>query len=692
MRVARRRTTPGAGRRPRTALLASLALALALPLTAAGGAAASSAPPTDAPSAEPTEEPGTPDGGSEGRPVTATYTNPLMPEVPGGGTVDSCADPTVLRGQEEGSKTWFMYCTTDPLNDEDLGEDGGDEGTEPDLVFQRIPQMVSTDLVNWTYVGNALPTGTEIPAWIDPTSAFWAPEVAYNSTQDTYYMFLTVTQTTAAGGGSDECPNDSAIGVATSKSPLGPWVISDAPVVAPRVDPNSDPNAECRPYLWTFDPDVLGDTVEGDTGTFYYGSYYGGIFGTDVTFTADGATTGEQSAHTMISIGNRYEGANVVEKDGAHYLFGSATNCCNGALTGYSVFVGRSTEGPLGPFLDREGNSLLDTQVGGTPFLTMNGNRWIGTGHNTVFQDAGGQWWTIYHAVDQEDPFYATSPGFTKRPALLDPVDWVDGWPTVNGGRFASDTEMPAPAGQEGERSLHVAPTVVAPHVPGVALRSDEFDGKRLRGWDWVREDAASTELVDGVLEFEVQQADLFVDSNNASVLLRRAPAEGDYMVETRMRIAGLPNEGCCHNFVQGGLVVYGDDDNFIKLVNASIWETRQTEFAKELNPVPGPGYSRYGNTVVGPPSEYSEDTWTYLRIVVEHLDEDEQEVAGGDTERYTSYTSQDGETWVRGGAWTHSLGDARIGLVSMAAPAPDTYTSEFDYFRVFSLEGGTGS
>ena len=52
----------------------------------------------------------------------------------------------------------------------------------------------------------------------------------------------------------------------------------------------------------------------------------------------------------------------------------------------------------------------MDPQTGGTPFLTMNGNRWVGTGHNTVFQDAAGDWWTIYHAVDQADPFFATSP------------------------------------------------------------------------------------------------------------------------------------------------------------------------------------------------------------------------------------------------------------------------------------------
>jgi arabinan endo-1,5-alpha-L-arabinosidase len=121
---------------------------------------------------------------------------------------------------------------------------------------------------------------------------------------------------------------------------------------------------------------------------------------------------------------------------------------------------------------------------------------------------------------------------------------------------------------------------------------------------------------------------------------------------------------------VQAGLVIYGDDNNFIKLVEVSIWETRQTEFAKELFPVPD-GYPRYGNTVVGPPGE-----WSYLRIVKRNTK---------DGEFYTAYTSLDGVNWVRGGTWTHELGaDASIGLVSMGGSG---FTANFDYVRVYKLK-----
>ena len=50
----------------------------------------------------------------------------------------------------------------------------------------------------------------------------------------------------------------------------------------------------------------------------------------------------------QVTIGNRYEGTDVVRHDDWYYLFASATNCCNGPLTGYSVFAGRSRS-PLRP-------------------------------------------------------------------------------------------------------------------------------------------------------------------------------------------------------------------------------------------------------------------------------------------------------------------------------------------------------
>src|SRR5260370_29126289 len=139
---------------------------------------------------------------------------------------------------------------------------------------------------------------------------------------------------------------------------------------------------------------------------------------------------------------------------------------------------------------------------------------------------------------------------------------------------------------------------------------SDEFNSPTVSPqWSWVRQPAAGTFGLTGQeFQFDTQNADLFLDSNNASVLVEAAPAS-DYIVETRVNL-NVPAVGCCQNFVQAGVVIYGDDDNYVKLVHVSIFDTRQTEFAKELAPVPN-GFPRYGSTLAGPPSD-----WTWLRIL----------------------------------------------------------------------------
>lgn len=583
-----------------------------------------------------------------------TYTNPLHISIPnsGGQLVGSCADPSIIYGQDH---YWYIYCTTDPLNDQDRNASG-------DLNFHLIPMHRSKDLVNWTYVGDAF---SARPAWVASDAGLWAPDIEFFNNQ--YYLYFTASNTSLPGGGS-------AIGVATGPTPAGPWTDHGSPVVPPE-----DFSGAKR---WVFDPAIIKD----DSGQRYifYGSYFGGVSARKLS--SDGFTS-DPASETPIAIPNRYEGTYITRRNGYYYFLGSATNCCNGPLTGYDVFVGRS-KNLLGPYIDREGVSLLDSRVGGTPVITMNGNRWVGPGHNAVFKDFDGQYWTVYHAVDRADPYFAGSVGFTKRPVLLDPLDWQDGWPVLRGGLGPSDSPMPAPAAQPGDKTRY-HPQFAKPAKPQKleSAYSDEFNSTTLSSqWQWVRPPAAGTfGLTAGTFRFDTQNADLYVDSNNASVLTEATPS-GEYIVETKVKTT-VPVAGCCFNYVQAGLVIYKDDDNFIKLADVSIWETRQTEFAKELSPVPA-GYPRYGNTVVGPPGD-----WAYLRVVKtfgRSADQDQTDAQGGANhsrpteEIYTPYTSRDGITWEKGGAWTHKLGDnARIGLVSMGGSG---FTANFDYVRVYRL------
>ncbi|WP_231881568.1 family 43 glycosylhydrolase [Deinococcus puniceus] len=573
--------------------------------------------------------------------VKLTYSNPLTIKKADGTRVESCADPAVIQSRTPGDTNWYLYCTTDPHNTKDVDANNN-------LNFHLISMAKSPDLVNWTYIGDAFTTK---PDWVKDDAGLWAPNIEYLNGK--YYLYYTASDTKARG---------SAIGVATSTSPTGPWTDSGTPVVEPQGPPGGNPDDR----RWVFDSEVITD--DAGQNWMYYGSYFGGISVRKLS--ADGLKT-DAATQKEVAIDNRYEGAQVVKHGGFYYLMLSAANCCNGPLTGYSMFTGRSAS-PTGPFVDKEGVSLLDPRTGGTPLISMNGNRWVGPGHNAVFTDAGGQDWTMYHAIDLNDPYF-TPGGVNKRPVLLDPLDWVDEWPTVRAGNWASDSVMPAPAAQAGQLSAY-KPNPPKPDVLGNTLSAfnDDFSGPALAPrWTWVRPPAAAEAgLENGALRFATQPADLFENSNNASVLTQNAPA-GDYAVDIKLQ-SDLPDEGCCFNYAQGGLLIYGDDDNFIKLGVTSIWNTRQIEFAKEQNPV-ADKFPRYGNTVLSAPGR---ETW--LRIVRRA-----SSVAGAG-ETYTAYSSRDGMSWTKGGTWTHKLGQAKIGLFSMGGAG---FTSRFDSVRVYSLK-----
>ncbi len=606
-----------------------------------------SAVPGGTPGATTTSAGSSTDAGRHGR-VAPTHRNPVALALPDGQTAASCADPTVIRGAGR-DRNWYLYCTTDALTATEQNPDGS-------LVQHAVPTYRSTDLTHWTYVNDAFPTK---PAWVGEANGVWAPDIVYRAGErgrpGTWFLYYAASDTPSATGPTG---GGSAVGVATSSSPTGPWKDSGGPVVAPQAAPNGDGQR------WAFDPEVITDR---GTTYLYFGSYFGGV--NVRRLSADGLRS-DPASERQIAIDNRYEGAYLMRHGGWWYFMGSATNCCNGALTGYGVFVARSRS-PLGPFVDRDGVAITATRVGGTPLLAQNGNRWVGTGHNTVVTDFAGQDWIIYHAADRTDPTYAGQPTYTKRPALIDPLDWRGGWPVVRGGAGPSDSVQPGPAAQPGQRSAY-RPRPVPDDVPGRTIRSlsTSFDGTTLPpALSWTREPDASTWTVaDGTFRWQTQDADIHPPQTPlASVLSEPAP-RGDWVVETTVGV-DTPATGDGRNYVQGGLIVYGSDGDYVRLTSNSIFNTRQTEFGKQASGQPA-GAPSYGNMVVGPVG----DTTT-LRIV-------HRAVAG--EHRYTAYTSLDGRHFVRGGTWTADLGSTpRIGLISLGGAG---FTSTFEDLRVSTV------
>ena len=104
----------------------------------------------------------------------------------------------------------------------------------------------------------------------------------------------------------------------------------------------------------------------------------------------------------MIPLASRHggaiEAASILEHDERFYLFVSFDQCCKGVASTYNIRVGRADR-IEGPYLDREGRSMLDG--GGTLVLGTTG-RFIGPGGQEPVKTAKGEM-LVYHYYDGAD-------------------------------------------------------------------------------------------------------------------------------------------------------------------------------------------------------------------------------------------------------------------------------------------------
>ncbi|AQZ65414.1 arabinan endo-1,5-alpha-L-arabinosidase [[Actinomadura] parvosata subsp. kistnae] len=340
-----------------------------------------------------------------------TYSNPVS-----AGVVDTFPDPTMIRAQDG---LWYAYGTQNPVFNS-KGEDG-----------ERIlPILRSADMVTWEYAGEVFTPQTK-PAW-HGDARLWAPDIRYIG--GTYYLYYSL----ASGD----------LGLATAPTPTGPW--TDRGDVLPAATQAGCPTGHIDQAQFT---DADGAHY------MYWGSY-------DVICVArmNADATLVQGTATQIARGRRMEGGYVVRRGGYYYLFYSDAGCCDGAYSGYQVKVGRSTS-PSGPFVDDEGVDLMEPTSKGAIVVGANGNKWAGPGHSGFQTDLSGQDWLVYHAISTADPDFPPVGGgrlaaLSKRPLLIDRLDWIDGWPVVRAGAGPSEGAQPAPVtsyevgGTFGEGSL----------------------------------------------------------------------------------------------------------------------------------------------------------------------------------------------------------------------------------------------
>jgi glucose/arabinose dehydrogenase/type 1 glutamine amidotransferase/beta-xylosidase len=211
----------------------------------------------------------------------------------------------------------------------------------------------------------------------------------------------------------------------------------------------------------------------------------------------------------------------------------------------------------------------------------------------------------------------------------------------------------------------------VAPDTTDTGERapSDEFDGTALDGCRWtdvVRYDSAHIAMQEGNLRVRTQTGDINGTANNGprNFVLQPVPA-GDWTVETRLTPSML------HRWQLAGLLVYGDDDNYVKFdVLANNLSGSAKNLAAEIVSERNGQFGNGGNRNIDI-AESTESGWYHLRLA-----------KVGTT--YSAEISDNGVTW-------RSLGDpvtndatlSSVGLMAIGPEQTTPVTVVFDYFRV---------
>jgi arabinan endo-1,5-alpha-L-arabinosidase len=291
-------------------------------------------------------------------------------------------DPSVIRGPDG---AYYAYVTQ----------------TYVGAQFVNVPILRSTDLVEWSLVGDAFPA--ENPEWARRSPGdMWAPHiVAWDD--GTYRLYFSAGQ---------RLVDEMAIGVARADGLQGPFTDSGGPIVTGEGFTAIDPFVVTAPdgihyLLWGSDGSPIMAQQLSDDGLEVVGE------------PVELLTPSSADYEGLI------EGAWITEHEDSYYLFYSGDACC-GPRAHYAVMVARAAH-PLGPYARNPAN----------PILAAN-DAFDAPGHNATIRGPDGQDWMIYHAMVREE-------GSTFRFLFVDRIDWVAGWPVSNDGAGPTGCSTDAP-------------------------------------------------------------------------------------------------------------------------------------------------------------------------------------------------------------------------------------------------------
>lgn len=285
--------------------------------------------------------------------------------------------------------------------------------------FPGVPIFHSRDLVNWEQKGHVLTRPSQLQNMEKQhvSGGIFAPDIAYNPANKTYYMI-----TTNVGSGNF---------FVKTQDPTGEW---SNPVMLPEVQ-GIDP-------AFFFDEDGKAYIVNNDDAPNGAPEYPGHRTVRVVEFdTATDRCVGERKI--VVNKGVRpeekpiwCEGPHIYKINGKYYLMTAE----GGTSTWHSEVIYRG-DSPMGPFTPWEGNPILTQRT----LDKSRQNPVTCAGHADIVQGPDGEWWGVFLACR---PIQDDIENLGRETFIM-PVKWTeDGWPYMT----RQNEEVPLQLSKNGYR------------------------------------------------------------------------------------------------------------------------------------------------------------------------------------------------------------------------------------------------
>ncbi|NOU67656.1 DNRLRE domain-containing protein [Paenibacillus sp. LMG 31461] len=204
--------------------------------------------------------------------------------------------------------------------------------------------------------------------------------------------------------------------------------------------------------------------------------------------------------------------------------------------------------------------------------------------------------------------------------------------------------------------------------LPSGTVGSDEFNSTTLgTQWQWVNEVPAKWSLsaAPGSMRITTTSGDIWVDSPAQYNILLQDPAYTDFVAETKLHFQTSAN------YQAGGLILYTDNDNYIKVETAY-----------------NSAYTATGSKGIRMLSEFNKVSRTNVQLANITPGADVYLRLSKIGSTVTGYYSTDGSTWTKINQLANvNLIAPRIGIEAMHSGSAPAVLADFDYFHISNAE-----